>query len=103
MLILIHNWLVTKNMAVNVKSRLLYLWKGDPILILEAEWAPGSVWTGAESLASICIRSPDQKNESNKNKKKFSPKTCCSATLFTTNPTHTYLQMNFNSLVGRKP
>ena len=33
----------------------------DPVLIVqEAGWAPGSVWTGAENLAPIGIRSPDR-------------------------------------------
>ena len=33
----------------------------DPVPILqEAGWDPGPVWTGAENLASIGIRSPDR-------------------------------------------
>ena len=33
----------------------------DPVAIVqEAGWAPGPVWTGAESLALTGIRSPDQ-------------------------------------------
>jgi len=39
----------------------------DPLLIVqEAGWAPGPVWTGAENLASTGIRSPDRatRNES---------------------------------------
>ena len=33
----------------------------DPVLIIqEAGWAPGPVWTGAENLASTGIRSPDR-------------------------------------------
>ena len=33
----------------------------DPVLIVqEAGWAPGPVWTGAENLASTGIRSPDR-------------------------------------------
>jgi len=28
-------------------------------IVKEAEWAPGSVWTGAEYLAANVIRSPD--------------------------------------------
>jgi len=33
----------------------------DPVLIVqEAGWAPGLVWTGAENLASTGIRSPDR-------------------------------------------
>ena len=29
-------------------------------IVQEAGWAPGSVWTGAESLAPTGIRSPDR-------------------------------------------
>jgi hypothetical protein len=29
-------------------------------IVLEAGWAPGPVWTGAENLASTGIRSPDR-------------------------------------------
>jgi len=33
----------------------------DPVpIVLEAGWAPGPVWTGAENLASAGIRSPDR-------------------------------------------
>ena len=33
----------------------------DPVLIVpEAGWAPGPVWTGAENLAPTGIRSPDR-------------------------------------------
>jgi hypothetical protein len=33
----------------------------DPVpIVQEAEWAPGSVWTGAENLAPTGIRSPDR-------------------------------------------
>jgi len=33
----------------------------DPVLIVqEAGWAPGLVWTGAENLAPTGIRSPDR-------------------------------------------
>jgi hypothetical protein len=33
----------------------------DPVpIVQEAGWAPGPVWTGAENLASIGIRSPDR-------------------------------------------
>jgi hypothetical protein len=32
----------------------------DPVLIVqEAGWAPGPVWTGAENLAATGIRSPE--------------------------------------------
>jgi hypothetical protein len=34
--------------------------RNDPVTILyEVWWAPGSVWTGVENLASTGIRSPD--------------------------------------------
>jgi hypothetical protein len=39
----------------------------DPVLVVqEAGWAPGQVWTGAENLAPKGIRSPDRsaRNES---------------------------------------
>ena len=33
----------------------------EPVLIVqEAGWAPGPVWTGAENLVSTGIRSPDR-------------------------------------------
>ena len=33
----------------------------DPVpIVQEAGWAPGSVWAGAENLASTGIRSPDR-------------------------------------------
>ena len=45
---------------VNATPRPLYLRESDPVPIgLEAEWAPGAVWTGAENLAPTGIRSPD--------------------------------------------
>jgi len=37
----------------------------DPVpIVQEAAWAPGSVWTGVENLASTGIRSPDRKARS---------------------------------------
>jgi hypothetical protein len=39
----------------------------DPVpIVYEAEWAPGPVWTGAETLVPTGIRSPDlpARNES---------------------------------------
>ena len=36
------------------------LGKGPVPIILEAGWAPGPVWTGAEDLAPTGIRSPDR-------------------------------------------
>ena len=37
----------------------------DPVpIVQEAWWAPGSVWTGVENLASTGIRSPDRPSRS---------------------------------------
>jgi hypothetical protein len=37
----------------------------DPVpIVQEADWAPGSVWTGAENFAPIRIRSPDRPGRS---------------------------------------
>ena len=39
----------------------LYPRKKNPVpIVQEVEWAPGSVWTGAENLAPTEIRSPDR-------------------------------------------
>ena len=38
----------------------LLLWKRPVPIVEEAGWAPGSVWTGAENVAPIGIRSPDR-------------------------------------------
>ena len=49
---------------VNATSRPLYPREGDPVPVTEqAEWASGTVRTGAENLASIGIRSPDLPTE----------------------------------------
>ena len=46
--------------GVSVTPRPLFTPGKDPVLIVqEARWAPGPVWTGAEYLAPIGIRSPD--------------------------------------------
>jgi len=46
--------------VVNATSRPLYPRERDPVpTVQEAGWAPGPVWTGAENLAFIGIRSPD--------------------------------------------
>ena len=39
---------------------LLALGKEPVPIVQEAGWAPGPVWTGAENLAPIGIRSPDR-------------------------------------------
>ena len=38
----------------------LYPGKDSVLIVQEAGWAPGPVWTGAENLASTGIRSPDR-------------------------------------------
>jgi hypothetical protein len=46
--------------VVNSTPRPLYPRERNPVpIVQEAGWAPGPVWTGAENLASIGIRSPD--------------------------------------------
>jgi hypothetical protein len=42
--------------VVNAKTRALYPRKDMVPLVSEAGWAPGSVWTGADNLASTGIR-----------------------------------------------
>jgi len=52
--------------GVNATPRAFYLMGRDLIPIVEeAEWDPGLVWTGAESLALTGIRSPDRPAYSN--------------------------------------
>jgi hypothetical protein len=47
--------------GVSVTSRPLFTPGKDPVpIVQEAGWAPGTVWTGAENLAPIGIRSPDR-------------------------------------------
>jgi len=44
----------------SVTPRPLFTPAKDPVPIAqEAEWAPGSVWTGAKNLVPTDIRSPD--------------------------------------------
>ena len=43
---------------VNASPLLLNPWERDPVPIV-AGWTLGSVWTGAENLASAGIRTPD--------------------------------------------
>ena len=46
---------------VNAAPRPLYPWERDLVLIVqEAGWDPGTIWTGAENLAPTGIRSPDR-------------------------------------------
>jgi len=42
----------------------LYPGKDPALIVQEAGWAPGPVWTGAENLASTGIRSPDRPSRS---------------------------------------
>jgi len=47
--------------GVSVTPRLLFIPGKDPVLIVqEAGWAPGPVWTDAEKLAPTGIRPPDR-------------------------------------------
>ena len=47
--------------VVNATPRLLYPLERDPVpSVQEAGWYSGPVWTGAENLASMEIRSPDR-------------------------------------------
>ena len=47
--------------GVSVTPRPLFTPGKDPVVIVqEAGWAPGPVWTGAENLAPTGIRSPDR-------------------------------------------
>jgi hypothetical protein len=46
---------------VNPTPRPLYSLERDPVLtVQEAEWTPGTVWTGAEISVPTVIRSPDR-------------------------------------------
>jgi hypothetical protein len=46
---------------VSVTPRPLFTPRKDPVpIVQEAGWDPGPVWTGAENLVSIEIRSPDR-------------------------------------------
>jgi hypothetical protein len=58
--LLFHDYGNSRGWGVNFTSRPLFTPGKDPVLIVqEAEWAPGLVWTGVENLASTGIRSPD--------------------------------------------
>ena len=47
--------------VVNVKPRPFYPLEIDPVpIVLEAGWAPGPVWTGAENHAPTEVRSADR-------------------------------------------
>ena len=52
---------------VNATPRPLYIWKGNPVpIVQEALRAPGPVWMGMENLAATGVRTPDRpaRNES---------------------------------------
>jgi hypothetical protein len=45
---------------VNTTPQPIYPWERDPVpIVLEAGWATGPVWTGAENLTSPRILPPD--------------------------------------------
>jgi len=51
--------------VVNVTPRPLYSREGDTLpIVKKGGWAPGPVWTGAQNLALIRIRSPDRPGRS---------------------------------------
>ena len=54
-----HDHCTRRGWGVNVTLRPLFTPGKDPVLIVqEARWAPGQVWTDAENLAPTGIRSP---------------------------------------------
>jgi hypothetical protein len=47
--------------GVSVMPRPFFTPGNDPVpIVQEAGWSPGTVWTGAENLAAIGIRSPER-------------------------------------------
>jgi hypothetical protein len=62
--------------------RQVYPWERGPVLMVqEAGWNPGPVWTGAENLAHTGIRSPDRPAHS-KNRITREPNICGSEISF---------------------
>ena len=56
-----HDHGTRRGWGVSVRSRSLFNPEKDPVpIVQEAGWDPGSVWTGAENLASRGIPSPDR-------------------------------------------
>jgi hypothetical protein len=56
-----HDHGTRRGWMVSVTPRPLFTPGKDPVpIVQEVGWAPGPVWTGAENLASIGIRSPDR-------------------------------------------
>ena len=69
----------------------------DPVpIVQEAGWAPGSVWTGAENLASTGIRSPDRPARGQSLYRLSNP-----AHNFWINLIYTYIYVPGNSLLSR--
>jgi hypothetical protein len=59
--LLFHDHGTRRMWGVSFTPRALFIPGKDTVLILqEAGWAPGQVWTSAENLASTGIRSPDR-------------------------------------------
>jgi hypothetical protein len=59
--LLFHDHGTRRGWGVSVTPRPLFTPRKDPVLIVqEAGWTPGPVWTGAENIAPIGIRSPDR-------------------------------------------
>ena len=56
-----HNHGARRGWGVSVTPRPLFTPEKDPVpIVQEAEWVSGPVWTGAENLVPIGIRSPDR-------------------------------------------
>ena len=56
-----HDHGTRRGWGVSVTHRPIFTPRKDPVpTVHEAGWAPGPVWTGAESLAATRIRSPDR-------------------------------------------
>jgi hypothetical protein len=59
--LLFHDHGTRRGWGLSVTPQPLFTPMKDPVpLVQEAGWAPGSVWTGAENLATTGIRSPDR-------------------------------------------
>jgi hypothetical protein len=63
--LLFHYHGTRRGLVVSITPRPLLIPGKDTVpIVLEAGWAPGPVWTGAENLASTGIRSPDRPSHS---------------------------------------
>ena len=59
--LLFHDHSTRRGWGVSVTPRPFFTPGKDPVpIVQEAGWAPGLVWTGAESVAPTGIRSPDR-------------------------------------------